>query len=233
MTDTPGNGQDREKKRRPAHLKVADRPTRWLPGVRGLTPAVLLPTATAWAASPAVGRPGAPASIPKRPGRAARFTGAGAASQLGRGPASRTARRGATSAWARHATGLACSRGVITRIVGRPKPLYASASSPEFPSRATTQGVAETSEVPTLPLSSIDQSRRSTTSRKCRYFFGLRHFMWLICGSWLRDLAGLLPPFPLDVELCKNTDHMIHIVSRAPRAGRLWRSAGPRRCAER
>jgi len=114
MSDTPADGQDRKKKRGgPLTRRWTDRPTRWLPGVRGLTPSVLLHAATAWAASPAVGRTGAPASIPKRPGRAARFTGASAASQLGRGPASCTAHRGATSAWARHATGLACPGEVI------------------------------------------------------------------------------------------------------------------------
>ncbi len=195
-----------------------------------MTPTVLLPAATAWAGSPAVGRPGAPASIPKRPGRAARFAGASAASQLGRGPASHTAHRGATSAWARHATGLACPGGVITRIVGRPKPLYASAPSPEFPSRATTQGVAETSEVPTLPLPGSVQFRARPKQRKCRYFFGLHHFMWPECGSRRPGFSSPGQPFPLDVELCKSASHKFHIafvVSEGCRAPRLRHPGGP------
>lgn len=53
-----------------------------LPGVRGLTPAVLLPVTAARTDPSAVGRPGAPASIPRRSGRTARFTGASAASRI-------------------------------------------------------------------------------------------------------------------------------------------------------
>jgi hypothetical protein len=53
-----------------------------LPGARGFTPAVLLPAATAWTASSAGGPRGAPASIPKQPGRAARFAGASAAIRI-------------------------------------------------------------------------------------------------------------------------------------------------------
>ena len=44
-------------------------PTHELPGVRGFTPVVLLPAAAARTDSSAVGRRGAPASIPKRSGR--------------------------------------------------------------------------------------------------------------------------------------------------------------------
>jgi four helix bundle protein len=63
---------------------LSDRPPspHRLPGARGLTPAVLLPDATAWTDPSAGGRRGAPASIPKRPGRAARFAGASAASRI-------------------------------------------------------------------------------------------------------------------------------------------------------
>ena len=108
--------------RRPTHPKVVGRLARWLPGVRGFTPAVLLPVATAWTAPPAVGRTGAPASIPKQSGLTARFASAGAASQSGRGPTSRTAHRDATSVWTGHATGPICPGEVITRIAGRPSP---------------------------------------------------------------------------------------------------------------
>jgi hypothetical protein len=145
LTDGPGvpsedDSVDRKKKRRPTHPKEVDRPTRWLPGVRGFTPAVLLPIAAAWTAPSAVGRPGAPASIPKQHGLAARFASASAASRPGRGSASHTARRDATSAWTRHATGLVYPWEVITRIAGRPKPLIASAASPEFSPRARHTG---------------------------------------------------------------------------------------------
>ena len=109
----PRGGTDRKKRRRPTHPKVANRPTLWLPGDRGFTPTVPLPAASAWPDSAAVRPTGAPASIPKRLGRAARFTSAGAASRPGRGPAPHTARRGATSTWTRHATGLAGPREVI------------------------------------------------------------------------------------------------------------------------
>ncbi len=57
------------KKRRPPHSKEREsRLSHELPGVRGLAPAVLLPVATAWTDASAVGRLGAPASIPNRSG---------------------------------------------------------------------------------------------------------------------------------------------------------------------
>lgn len=61
---------------------VTRRLTHWLPGARGFAPSVLLPSATAWTDESAVGLSGAPASIPKRLGRAARFTRVSAASRI-------------------------------------------------------------------------------------------------------------------------------------------------------
>ena len=119
--------------------------THRLPGARGFTPAVLLPAAAAWTDASAVGLSRAPASIPRRPGRAARFTSASAASRDGSRTALRTARRGARSAWTRHATGLAGPSRCSYPDRWTPEPLFASAPSPDMPLELATQSVVKTS----------------------------------------------------------------------------------------
>lgn len=181
---TPGR---HKQKGGPLTCEVTGRPTHQLPGARGFTPTVLLPVAAAGPDAAAVGRTGAPASIPKRLGPAARFASAGAASQPGRGPASHAAHRGATSVWVRHATGLTDSRGVATRIDGRPKPLFASAPSPEFPrSEPVTQGVAETGSQP-FPCATDANLRpgRNRASADVSSAYG----PWCV-GLWKPKMAG-------------------------------------------
>src|SRR6266704_6329428 len=81
-----------------------------------------------------VGRTGAPASIPKQPGRAARFTNVGAAGQIG----SRTDLPHCTS---RHRVDVAGARDWPQLFEPErflpdrrpPEPFFASAASPEFP----------------------------------------------------------------------------------------------------
>jgi hypothetical protein len=94
-----------------------------LPGARGLTPSVLLPAAAARTDPSAVGRRGAPASIPKRPGRTARFTGASAASRIASrsDPSHGTPRRYVGVDEARELASPA-RVGVRTRIVKRLSP---------------------------------------------------------------------------------------------------------------
>src|SRR5919106_3872711 len=105
-----------------------------LPGAGGFTPSVLLPVATRWLMRRSVGRSRAPASIPKQPGRAARFTDVSAAGQIG----SRTDPPHCTP---RHYVGVGKARdwphpserrGVLPDR-RTPEPLYASALSPDIP----------------------------------------------------------------------------------------------------
>ena len=172
-----------EKNGRPAHPGViTGRPTHWLPGARGFTPAVLLPIAIRRLIGSALGRSGAPASIPQRLGRAARFAGAGAAvDQVADRPSALHAgaprRRG-------RGTRLASPARVdaITRIVRRLGPCC-QAASPEFSLRRVTRGVAGTARSPPFPHTTGAQDKRLIKSRKCRCFFGLRDSVWGTCGS--------------------------------------------------
>jgi len=126
--------REEQKKGRPAHPKVAGRPTHWLPGVRGFTPSVLLPEATTWPDPTAVGLQ--ELRLPSPSGLAGPRGSPVPALRVSRvAPTSHTAHRGATSAWTRHATGPAYPSGVISP--GSPNarsPWVSSALSPEFPS---------------------------------------------------------------------------------------------------
>src|SRR5712692_7361846 len=98
-----------------------------------------------------VGRTGAPASIPKQPGRAARFTDVGATGQIG----SRTDLPHCTS---RHQVDVdgARDRPLLSEpeslLPDRqpPEPLFASAASPEFPLGPVLKAWLR-HQVPTLP----------------------------------------------------------------------------------
>src|SRR5216683_586911 len=98
-----------------------------------------------------VGRTGAPASIPKQPGRAARFTDVGSAGQIG----SRTDLPHCTS---RHRVDVDRARDwpylsePESLLPDRrpPEPLFASAASPEFPLGPVLEAWLR-HQVPTLP----------------------------------------------------------------------------------
>src|SRR5207302_5525222 len=100
---------------------------------RGIAPSVLHPAAAGLLIRRSVGRTGAPASIPKQPGRAARFTKVGAAGQI----ALRTDLPHYTS---RHRVAVAGARDLPPLSEPErflpdrrpPEPLFASASSPEL-----------------------------------------------------------------------------------------------------
>src|SRR5216117_2895292 len=98
-----------------------------------------------------VGRTGAPASIPKQPGRAARFADVGAAAQIG----SRTDLPHCTSRHhvdvdeARDRPHLSEPESVLPDRQP-PEPLFASAASPEFPLGPVLKAWLG-HQVPTLP----------------------------------------------------------------------------------
>lgn len=190
----------RPKARRPALPRGRHRPPpHWLPGARGFTPAVLLPEATAWTDAPAVGLLGAPASIPKRSGLGRKVH------QCERCESDRVADR----PFALHAeapdrrgrgTRLASPvrAGVATRIAGRPKPLFASAPSPESPLGLATQGVVKTASPDPSPAQREAKSRCPRRARKRRCSFGLRDSgvgsMWTANRDWARQLQPLSTP---------------------------------------
>ena len=204
-----GNDETRGKeKRRPAHPKVAGRLTRWLPGVRGFTPSVLLPLATAWTASPAVGRSGAPASIPTRPGLATWFTSAGAASRPGRGPASRTAHRGATSVWTRQRDWPRQSRRGDHPDRQTPEPLIASAPSPEFPS-VDRSLEAWPRLMGSRPFPQATATKLRVPQNRASAEFSSAYEVR--CGSCVEEPTAFSLPrvahFHAVVELCKSRSH--------------------------
>src|SRR3989449_1684052 len=156
-----------------------------------------------------VGRTGAPASIPKQPGRAARFTDVGAAGQIG----SRTDLPHCTS---RHRVDVDRARDwpylpePESLLPDRrpPEPLFASAVSPEFSSRPRLEGVVETPGPDPSLQAAWDQYRHPPKARKCRCFFGLAHFR--VHRMWRVTRAGISPwrGRPHDVELCI---HIVHV----------------------
>src|SRR5437870_10443746 len=98
-----------------------------------------------------VGRTGAPASIPKQPGRAARFTDVGAAGQIGSrtDPPHCTSRHHVDVDEARDRPHLSEPESVLPDRQP-PEPLFASAASPEFPLGPVLKAWLR-HQVPTLP----------------------------------------------------------------------------------
>lgn len=119
-----------------------------------------------------------------------------------RGPTLRTARRGARSAWTRHATGLVGPSDVATRIIGRLSPC-ASAASPRSSLRTRSPKAWLRQRVPTLPLCDAAKYRDLREARKCRYLFGLRHFVCRKCGRLNRVRSEGSRAFPRHVERCR------------------------------
>src|SRR5437879_8047530 len=98
-----------------------------------------------------VGRTGAPASSPKQPGRAARFTDVGAAGQIGSrtDPPHCTSRHHVDVDEARDRPHLSEPESVLPDRQP-PEPLFASAASPEFPLGPVLKAWLR-HQVPTLP----------------------------------------------------------------------------------
>ena len=143
-----------------------------------------------------VGRSGAPASIPKQPGRAARFAGASAAGQIG----SRTDLPHCTS---RHridvdrGTRLASAIRVGEILPDRraPEPLLRRRPPRNFRSDPSRRRGQDTRPQP-FPVRRGNQSRDPAKPRKCRCFFGLAHFdvhrVWTLT-TMARAACGVLP----------------------------------------
>jgi hypothetical protein len=122
--------EEMKRRARPFGLPAVSAPVTRSQGIYSL---VLLPAATAWTVTPAGGhwelRLPSPSDLAGSQGSPVRALRVGS----GRGPTLRTARRGATSAWMRRATGLTCSSRGNCPDRRTPEPLIASAASPEFP----------------------------------------------------------------------------------------------------
>src|SRR5574341_266283 len=183
-------------------------PSHWLPGARGFTPTVLLPSAAAWTDAPAVGLLGAPASIPRRQGLCRKVH------QCERCDSDRVADRPfalRAEALDRRGRGTRLASpvraGVATRIAGRPKPLIASAPSPESPLGLATQGVVKTASPDPSLAQRAGKSRDRPRARKRRCSFGLRDFVWVRCGRLSAIGAGACAACPRRVELWSGELH--------------------------
>lgn len=117
----------------------------------------------------------------------------------GRGPTLRTARRGAGSAWTRHATGLADSSRSVHPDQRTPEPLVRRRSPRNFRSNSPHRAWSRRSPDPS-PVRR-GQFTPSLNPRKRRSFFGLDHVAWSGCG----ELNAAKPPvsrtYPPGVEL--------------------------------